>query len=81
MSVVSDDLKATSHHKENKRGAMTPGRVGHSLKEWMDSGTVFPGFLCVVSPKSIPSRASVKTPPAEDGVSREEKHEWPWTQL
>lgn len=36
-------------------------RVGHSLKEWMDSGTVFPGFLCVVSPRSIPSRASAKT--------------------
>lgn len=50
--------------------------MGHSLKEWMDSGTVFPGFLCVVSPKSIPSRASAKTPPGhmfvtvEDDVSR-----------
>lgn len=42
---------------------MVTGRAGHSLKEWMDSGTVFPGFLCVVSPRSIPSRASVKTPP------------------
>lgn len=28
----------------------------------MDSGTVVPGFLCVVSPRSIPSRASAKTP-------------------
>lgn len=60
----------------NKRSAMAPGRVGHSLKEWMDSGTVFPGFLCVVSPRSIPSRASAKTPAgrtfvtAEDDVGR-----------
>ena len=28
----------------------------------MDSGTVVPGFLCVLSPRSIPSRASAGTP-------------------
>lgn len=29
------------------------------LNEWIDSGTVVPGFLWVVSPRSIPSIVSV----------------------
>lgn len=50
-------MTAMCHHK-----TQWGRRVGHSLNEWIDSGTVFPGFLCVVSPRSIPSRASAITP-------------------
>lgn len=47
--------------EREQKACPTTEWADHSLKEWMDSGTVVPGFLCVVSPRSIPSRASART--------------------
>lgn len=64
LSGLPEDLCRGKQKKRTKQAStnnpVEDSRPGNSLKEWMDSGTVPPGFLGVVSPRSIPSRASAE---------------------
>lgn len=62
-------LRERAGYLWRKKGSTTVG-AANSLKEWMDSGTVVPGFLCTVSPRSISSRVS-----AEDTTQSQFKHD------